>query len=357
MSTECPPNWVQFDESEVPPAEITLDNVHSTRDPILVDPARLMEPHGGLPQTRSSETDGTAAQIAVSAHEEKITNGTTAPTDPHATRGARVEREAFRNGRIICAVYPENTTMAWIVPARYNPYSMPKSLADDRLSISAEDYVTAMEMITNDFRFRCYCMFYSRLMALWISLSILVLILVLLGQPNGGLGVLIFALVWMLILLLGIICILIIRKHMLIGLRHCVQSANKLLVKSDMLAGVEDRGQLSCHKIVVIFMYIRSSECLPDIERLIRQQNATAQPRAIEMSADEVKDLALRLVLKYSQNYVKETSKKRLLFPTRPLEGVSEFSPKHCANSYCLCQYVEKRHFKRSPREWYERIF
>lgn len=54
-----------------------------------------MEPHGGLPQTRSSETNGTAAQIAVSAHEEKITNGTTAPTDPHATRGARVEREAF----------------------------------------------------------------------------------------------------------------------------------------------------------------------------------------------------------------------------------------------------------------------
>lgn len=65
-------------------------------------------------------------------------------------------------------------------------------------------------------------------------------------------------------------------------------------------------------------MYIRSSECLPDIERLIRQQNATAQPRAIEMSADEVKDLALRLVLKYSQNYVKETSKVTESFIFKP---------------------------------------
>ncbi|KHN88346.1 hypothetical protein Tcan_15693 [Toxocara canis] len=357
MSAEQQPNWVQFDESEVSPAEIALRNVAPSRNPIVVDPAKLIEPHGGIPQARLQEANGYGAEVAVSAH-EKTANGTTvAPVDPDSTRAARSEGQAFRNGKIICAVYPENTTMAWVVPARYNPYSMPKSLADDRLSMPAEDYVTAMEMITNDYRFRCYCMFYSRLMAFWISLSILVLILVLLGQPNGGLGVLIFALAWMLILVLGIICVLIIRKHMLIGLRHCVQSANKLLVKSDMLAGVEDRGQLSCHKIVVLFMYLRSSECLPQIERLIRQQNASAQPRPVEMNAAEVKDLALRLLLKYSQNYVKETSKRRLLFPTRPLEGVSEFLPKHCATSYCLCQYVEKKHFKRSPREWYERLF
>lgn len=36
-----------------------------------------------------------------------------------------------------------------------------------------------------------------------------------------------------------------------IGLRHCVQSANKLLIKKNLLIGVEDRGQLSCHKVVV----------------------------------------------------------------------------------------------------------
>ncbi|VDM43516.1 unnamed protein product [Toxocara canis] len=301
MSAEQQPNWVQFDESEVSPAEIALRNVAPSRNPIVVDPAKLIEPHGGIPQARLQEANGYGAEVAVSAH-EKTANGTTvAPVDPDSTRAARSEGQAFRNGKIICAVYPENTTMAWVVPARYNPYSMPKSLADDRLSMPAEDYVTAMEMITNDYRFRCYCMFYSRLMAFWISLSILVLILVLLGQPNGGLGVLIFALAWMLILVLGIICVLIIRKH-----RRWFG------------------GFMIVNYIQVLFMYLRSSECLPQIERLIRQQNASAQPRPVEMNAAEVKDLALRLLLKYSQNYVKETSKK---------------------------------HFKRSPREWYERLF
>ncbi|VDK17992.1 unnamed protein product [Anisakis simplex] len=240
--------------------------------------------------------------------------------------------------------------MAWVVPARYNPYSMPRSLADDRLKVSWK--ICKMYGIIC----RCYCIFYSRLMAFWISISVLVLLLVLLSQPNGGLGVLIFSFVWIILLLLGIFCVLIIRKHMLIGLRHCVQAANKLLIKSDMLAGVEDRGLLSCHKIV-IFMYFRTAQCKQDIERLIRQENLIAQPHPIEMNAREVNDFAIRLILKYSQNFVKETSKKRLLFPTRPVEGVSEFTPKHCTNSYCICQYVEKRHFKRSPREWYERLF
>ena len=38
---------------------------------------------------------------------------------------------------------------------------------------------------------------------------------------------------------------------MRIGLRHVVQSANKILIKHNILAGIEDRGQLSCHKVMV----------------------------------------------------------------------------------------------------------
>lgn len=72
-------------------------------------------------------------------------------------------------------------------------------------------------------------------------------------------------------------------------MRHCVQSANKVLIKSGFLAGIEDRGQLSCHKVVVKnekldiyvlcfselmiqihIMYFDATDCFRDIERLIR---------------------------------------------------------------------------------------
>ena len=36
-----------------------------------------------------------------------------------------------------------------------------------------------------------------------------------------------------------------------IGLNHVVEKANKILVDRHFLIGVEDRGQLSCHKTVV----------------------------------------------------------------------------------------------------------
>lgn len=44
----------------------------------------------------------------------------------------------------------------------------------------------------------------------------------------------------------------------------------------------------------------------------------------------------------------------RLVFPTRPTQGVSEYAPKHCQKNLCLCQYVEKKHFNRKPKKWYE---
>uniref|UniRef100_A0A0N5ATN8 Inner membrane protein n=1 Tax=Syphacia muris TaxID=451379 RepID=A0A0N5ATN8_9BILA len=202
---------------------------------------------------------------------------------------------------------------------------------------------------------KSFCVFYSRLLAFWISLSIAVLVLVLLSQPNAGLPILVFTLIWMIVFFAGTIGVLIIRKQILVGLRHCVQSANKFLVKSDILAGVDDRGVLSCHKVVIIFMFLRTAECLPDVERLIRQQNLTANPAPKPLNHKEIQEYAEFLILKYSNNFVKDTTKKKLNFPTRPLEGVSEFSPKHCQTSYCLCQYIEK-HFKRPPRVWYDRI-
>lgn len=56
-------------------------------------------------------------------------------------------------------------------------------------------------------------------------------------------------------------------------------------------------------------MFIRTGECLPDVQRLIRQQNAMAVNGPKQMSHKEVEELSETLVLKYSNNFVKDTTK------------------------------------------------
>ncbi|VDK19029.1 unnamed protein product [Anisakis simplex] len=148
-------DWVHFDEQSEQGEEKNEENremstnqVDQTTPPPQITPQSIV-----IDASKLLESSGYATRSGAKA------NGGTPPTDPESPTVVVPKEDepfsAYRNGKIICAVYPENTTMAWVVPARYNPYSMPRSLADDRLKLPSEDYVTAMEMITNDYRFRC----------------------------------------------------------------------------------------------------------------------------------------------------------------------------------------------------------
>lgn len=144
------------------------------------------------------------------------------------------------------------------------------------LQLPVEDYVKAMELLTNDFRFRLYTVCYRRLIIAWLILASLVLI----GILSSGLkGLVIFAvvLVWLFILGLGVVgCIfgkqyvsdmtelllLVITSLTLMshncsvkistGLQQSVMCSNRILMPLHLLLGVEDRGKISCHKIGVI---------------------------------------------------------------------------------------------------------
>ncbi|RCN30146.1 8-oxoguanine DNA-glycosylase [Ancylostoma caninum] len=101
-------------------------------------------------------------------------------------------------------------------------------------------------------------------------------------------------------------------------------------------------------------MWFRLEDCLPDIERLIRIEasggavvfggGAHTAP-AKEMTKKEIEEKARHLILKYSQEYVKDTARYRLIFPSRPSLGVSDYAPKHCPKQLCLCQYIDKTFF------------
>ncbi|VDK47363.1 unnamed protein product [Cylicostephanus goldi] len=151
------------------------------------------------------------------------------------------------NSKIVATIYPENTMCSWVIPPRYDPYSVPSILAAEGLTVSI--YFVNIRVLSDILSLDVSRGL--RDLAFWMTLSIVILLIVLFANSEGGILVMSFCLFWCVMLFAGIIACAIIRKQIRIGLRHCVQSANKVLIKNNMIAGVEDKGQLSCHKVVV----------------------------------------------------------------------------------------------------------
>ena len=69
--------------------------------------------------------------------------------------------------------------------------------------MTVEDYVSTMSMLFNDYRFNFYIIFYKRVLGLWISLGVLVLLAILF---SGWKGITLFVagMLWLILNALGI---------------------------------------------------------------------------------------------------------------------------------------------------------
>lgn len=56
-------------------------------------------------------------------------------------------------------------------------------------------------------------MLYNRIVALWMIFAVIILISTLLSQPDGGYPIVVFTFLWIILLLVGIFCLFMIRKH------------------------------------------------------------------------------------------------------------------------------------------------
>ncbi|CAD6185553.1 unnamed protein product [Caenorhabditis auriculariae] len=263
------------------------------------------------------------------------------------------------NGKILATVYPENLTCDWVTPPNYDSHSMPSILAIDEPTLPPEDFISAMKAIIEDIRFKMYCTIYSRMIGIWMAVSILILIAVLLSQSRGGWPVMIFCLVWTVVLFVGIYVCAVLRKKIRVGVRHCVEGANKVLLRHHLLIGVEDKGQLSCHKVTLHFMRFNIVECMADVARQVRINRTGGcifGSSPDQISTEEADKEAYELVLKYAQDFVKSTVKHRNVFPTKPTHGTSDYTPKHCKSQLCLCQFIDEKFFRAKPKKWYEKL-
>ena len=80
------------------------------------------------------------------------------------------------NGDIVVSLVPLNSSCAWVTPASFKATLVPEELMDPSLTLTVEEYVHAMRILTNDFRFTLYTIMYKRVIFFWISLGFILLL-------------------------------------------------------------------------------------------------------------------------------------------------------------------------------------
>uniref|UniRef100_A0A1I8BIT1 Uncharacterized protein n=1 Tax=Meloidogyne hapla TaxID=6305 RepID=A0A1I8BIT1_MELHA len=241
--------------------------------------------------------------------------------------GDKIDGEELKNGKLLVTVYPNNAHCAWLVPPKYD-YKMPSKLANNKqIELPQIIYEDIIRTISNDLRFFSYAVIYSRLTPIWLIFSIIILLAVLASSPavvGGGFPILIFTIVWLLMLLLGLLLCVFIRKYIVLSLRNLMKDVNKIsFLQYKILIGVQDRGQLSCHKVALMFIFLDTNGCKEEIIKQLRIYYGRFSPTATQkpFTEDELLLESENLLCDYSQEYAKAYMKRRFILPARPTEG------------------------------------
>lgn len=351
----------------------------------------------GQPKNNNSGGDGSSSSTSVN----RVERPTTLVTNN------RSNSNNFKNGDIIVNLLPLNTSCAWIIPATFKPELVPEELMASSLSLTVEDYVSGLRILINDYRFTSYMIFYKRIVFFWISLGFL-LLMGLLFSGVRGLPLFSGGLLWLIMNAFGIFICIYIKFRLQRMLESCVGSVNSLFFKHNLLLGVDDRGHLSCHKVNLFFIYFDTSHCIKYLNTMIvdydnfnsRINNSTNDSSAdtrnhpvLDITAIDLDDedviitnsagvnsnlstsgtsyscrrisqkekRAEKLILRYSQRWVKEFVRKRLDLNVPlhyELPGADgnpatfnssvPIPARHCTTARCLCQYIEE-HLKFKP--------
>ncbi|XP_014253345.1 transmembrane protein 268 isoform X2 [Cimex lectularius] len=368
VKTETSPTkkWVQFDEESNKDTKQLNGSRLETESTAAVIPTESVEITVDRSLNRSSvEHDHV---VDVDLHEP--TNGSAPSTG--------VVRQGFSNGDIIVTLLPVNTNFPWITPAQFRPELVPEELMAQGLTLTVEDYVQIMELLTNDYRFTMYNICYKRVLVVWIFSAFAVLLGLLFSGLTGlilfGLGVL-----WLIFNAAAIFFCMWIKIKLSHNLERCMAKVNKHLIRHKIILGLDDRGKISCHKVNLCFIYFDVTDCVKKLQELIEKEEAAGRVVNREESHEDKKkrqqfknrmdiedsdyiiqgsqttrvsrkqERANLLLLRYSSRWVKLLVKRKLDLgegATDPALG----PPRHCTLFACPCQFIET-HLKYKPRE------
>ncbi|XP_055335507.1 protein transport protein Sec31A-like [Paramacrobiotus metropolitanus] len=324
----------------------------------------------------TESTSRTVQELQDVSRVQQILDFNAASDNIHLSPDTTIQIDEAENGKVLTTLKATNEKWEWVTPPVYHPEMVPQKVVNV-LQIPLEDYVMCLDVLVTNYRFRTYVILYKRVIGIWLFITLVVL-LALLFSGLRGLSLFVAGLLWLIFSGLGMCLCLYGKKKMNDGLRTVVANANKFLNKQRLMIGVEDRGKLSMHKVVVVILHYDVLPCLASIAHLLEQLKLSrpsiydptysrdfGEPDALPM------DKAEKLMLHCVQPYVKELVRKRLMFSNtkvedfgfedvtaRPevVEGVPT-TPKHCPRSWCLCQYVDHMYLRRKPRKWYQKVW
>lgn len=117
--------------------------------------------------------------------------------------------------------------------------------------LTVEEYVQAMELLVNDYRFTLYNICYKRILVVWITVAFVVLLGLLFSGLTGlalfGLGI-----GWLVLNVAAIFLSMWIKFKLARNLERCLAHVNKQLLRHKIIIALDDRGRISCHKVIVM---------------------------------------------------------------------------------------------------------
>ncbi|ODN03363.1 Transmembrane protein [Orchesella cincta] len=284
----------------------------------------------------------------------KTTNNAYSSGSTSYNNGNR-SNSGFTNGDVIVSILPVNTKWPWVTPASFRPELVPEELMVPGLTLTVEEYVHAMEILTSDFRFNAYTICYKRLLAAWLSTAFFILLIILF---SGVVGIQLFALgiSWLIINAVAVFLCMYIKIKINQGLERCMAKVNKLLIKHKLIIGLDDRGRISCHKVHLCFIYFDPNDCVKRLEQMLESSGGDRQRVQHHLDASDVeivisgaqnttriprKQRGETLFLRYVQRWAKDFLRRRLDW-TVGEGGENPSAPRHLTSALCPCQYVEE---------------
>ncbi|KAI1288354.1 hypothetical protein HDE_09437 [Halotydeus destructor] len=358
-SSSVPPTWVNVD----------LDTIEVVSDKPAASPLSRNGQAKSPSPVKTSPSNGGEASVQI----EPKTEWRTALVRASATAEGQ-----HKNGDIIVTMLPINKCCSWVTPASFKPELIPEELMAPTLTLTVEDYVTAIRQLVNDFRFTLYMVMYKRVLVTWIALGF-VLLLTLLFSGVRGLPLFGGGLIWLMMNAMGIFVCMFFKFKLCRMLEKCMATINEHFYKSKIILGIDDRGHISCHKVNLVYIYFDTTDCIKYLNELaVVSEAADATGSQVPRTAFELGHLDIdnediviassdgtrkvtpqghigqKLLLRYSQRWAKEFIRKRieLSMPLHP-DGTgtlppSALPPRHCATARCPCQYIEE-HLRYKP--------
>lgn len=162
--------------------------------------------------------------------------------------------------------------------------------------LTVEEYVHAMETLVNDYRFTLYNICYKRILCCWIVFAFSVLMGLLFSGLNGialfslGVG-------WLFLNASAIFLCMWLKLRLSRGLERCIAAVNRQLLRHKIIVVLDDRGNISCHKVNLCFMYYEPARCVKYLNDYIArsEQNGVPIEAGWEARLDvEVNDIVIQ---------------------------------------------------------------